>query len=78
MSTTKKWTLGIAISAVALLLVYRLFTKHVDGVKTEKDWFLSELNDEFSDEIDTVNRANHILFHVIHGHLDKSQDEELI
>ncbi len=77
MSSLKKWILGVAITAMVLLLIYRLFTQHVDGVKTEKAWFLSELNYEFSGEVDTVNRANHILFHITHGHLDTNRENEL-
>lgn len=77
MSLLKKWTIGVTVTAIILLLVYRLFTKHVDGVKAEKAWFLSELNYDFSGVIDTVNRPNHILFHVTHGHLDTNREMAL-
>lgn len=77
MSLTKKWTLGVGIVTVVLLLVYRLFTIHVDGIKTEKAWFLGELNYEFSGEIDTLINPNHILFHVTHGHLDTQREQKL-
>ena len=77
MSVARKWTLGIGIVAVILLLVYRLFTKHVDGVKAEKAWFLSELNYEFSAEIDTLVDPSHILFHVTQGQLDTKREQKL-
>jgi hypothetical protein len=46
-------------------------------VSEEKNWYLSELHFEFSAKIDSVVNANHILFHVVHGHLDKQREHQL-
>ncbi|MEJ7643875.1 MAG: hypothetical protein WKF87_04735 [Chryseolinea sp.] len=73
----KKWIFGFAIVAIISILIYRAFTEHVNGVETERTWFLQELNYDFSAVVDTVHRPNHLLFHVTHGSLDRTAEEEV-
>lgn len=52
-----------------IILILRLFNNHVDGVRYERQWYISQLNFEFSTTIDTV-RSRHILFHLKEGDID--------
>lgn len=60
---------------VLIFLTIRLFYDHVDGVKSERQWYIEQLDFEFSGVIDTVNRPGHILFHVTNGNIDREKED---
>jgi hypothetical protein len=69
----------ITLSGLVLvsLLVYRLFHRHVDGVKAERVQYVQDLNCEFSAIVDTVENEGNILIVYEPGSVDTEMEFRL-
>jgi hypothetical protein len=73
-----KKNLTWAISAgIILLLLFNLGSRHVKGVKSEKDWYLSQLEFDFSGIVDNPEKKGQALFYVTHGRIDLNKESRL-
>jgi hypothetical protein len=73
-----KKNLTWAISAgIILLLLFNLGSRHVKGVKSEKDWYLSQLEFDFSGIVDNPEKKGQALFYVTHGRIDLNKESQL-
>ena len=70
----KKVLIWTAIIAVLLLLVWNLVSDHVTGVKSEKDWYLSQLKFDCSGTLDSAEKSGQALIHVKHGWIDVGKE----
>jgi len=69
-----KRKLLIVLGLVVLIaLVTQTVSDYIQNVNNEHRWYLSQLNFEFSGEIDTV-KNRHIAFHVTHGPLNPERE----
>ena len=73
----KKVLIWTAIIAVLLLLVWNLVSDHVTGVKSEKDWYLSQLKFDCSGTLDSAEKSGQALIHVKHGWIDVGKEARL-
>lgn len=60
-----------------LLLTANIFWKHVKGVKSEKQWYLSQLDFDFSAKLDSAEKGGQALLTVTHGHIDRKREAML-
>lgn len=61
---------------VLLLLIINLFRQHVNGVKSEREWYIKELGFKFSGLVDSV-RESHIRLHQISGRFDFDKERRV-
>ena len=67
----------VALCVVLLLLLtINLFRQHIDGVKSERVWYIKELGFKFSALVDTV-RESHIRLHQITGRFDFDKERRV-
>ena len=77
MSTMKKALIWITIVAVLVLLVWNMGSDHVKGVKSEKEWYLSQLKFDFSGSLDSAEKRGQALFHITKGRIDINRESQL-
>lgn len=70
----KKWRPWLIALVIILLLIVRLFYRHVGGVKDERAWYISQLHYDFSARVDSVIRPGRVLVHVTRGKADPDQE----
>ena len=68
------WAIGVII---ACLLLFNIGSKHVEGVQTEKEWYLSKLDFNFSGIIDSAEKKGQALFRVTHGKIQLDKEAKL-
>ena len=73
----KKWITWIGVIGILIFLTTRIFTRHVSGVRSEKIWYIKQLDFEFSGELDSADRPGQVLFHVTKGHLNTQKEKEV-
>jgi hypothetical protein len=73
----KKGLMWSAFICLAMVLLFNLGSDHVAGVKSEKEWYLAQLNFEFSGILDSAERPGQVLFHVTHGRIDLEKEATL-
>ena len=73
----KKALIWTAIVAFLLLLIWNMGSDHVNGVKSEKEWYLSQLKFDFSAVLDSAEEKGQALFHVTHGHIELDKEARL-
>jgi len=56
----KKALIWTAIIVVLVLLVWNMGSEHVKGVKSEKDWYLSQLKFAFSGTLDISEKTGQV------------------
>ena len=67
----------IALSGTLLLLLtINMFRQHVNGVKSEREWYIKELGFKFSAVVDTV-RESHIRMHRTSGRFDFEKERRV-
>lgn len=54
---------------IACLLIFNIGSKHVSGVKSEKEWYLSQLDFDFSGVLDSTEKKGQALIRVTHGRI---------
>jgi hypothetical protein len=70
---------GIIITVsitILFLLVINMFRQHVNGVKSERAWYIKELGFQFSASVDTI-RTGHIRLHQIIGRFDFDKEKRV-
>lgn len=67
--------IGLSI-LVLMLLTINMFRQHVSGVKTERAWYIKELDFQFSAIVDTV-RQSHIRLKEIAGRFDFDKERRV-
>lgn len=72
----RKWIIVFASVGILSFLILRLFNNHVDGVRNERQWYIEQLNFEFSAVIDSVRRR-HILLHLKEEDIDWHQESRV-
>ncbi|WP_276371943.1 hypothetical protein [Chryseolinea sp. H1M3-3] len=73
----KKGLIWTVIVAVVLLLIWNLGSEHVDGVKSEKDWYISQLKFDFSGVLDSAEKKGQALIRVTRGHIEFDKEARL-
>jgi hypothetical protein len=73
----KKRTPWIIASTVLTLLVVRVGYRHVEALKEEKAWYISQLHYECSATIDSVIRPGRALLSVTNGVMDADREWKL-
>jgi hypothetical protein len=73
----KKRVIWIISISVLILLIGRILTRHINGVSSEKAWYISQLDFEFSGELDSADRPGQVLFHVTKGQLNSEKEKEV-
>ena len=73
----KKWIPWLIGVVIIVLLVVRLFYSHINKLKKEKMWYVSELHYNFSARIDSVIRPGRALITTIHGTVDAQREWQL-
>ncbi len=77
MCLMRKRLLWGAAALGLLFLIWNMGRQHVDGVRSEKEWYLSELGFDFSGVVDSAEKKGQALFHVRHGKLDTERENVL-
>jgi hypothetical protein len=70
---------GIVIASsitILLLLAINMFRQYVNGVKSERAWYIKELGFQFSATVDTI-RESHIRLHQINGSFDFGKERRV-
>ena len=68
----------LAVGAIiACVLIFNIGWKHVKGVKSEKEWYLSRLYFDFSGILDSAEKKGQALFHVTHGRIELDREARL-
>jgi len=73
----KKRLVWIAAIVILVLLVTRSFFNHVDNVEKEREWYIQQLDFDFSGVIDTIIPPGRVLFHVTNGILNRDRERHL-
>lgn len=60
-----------------MLLIANILWNHVKGVKSEKQWYLSQLHFEFSAKLDSAEKGGQALLRITQGHIDRQRETEL-
>jgi hypothetical protein len=68
------WLIAIVILA---LLVVRLIYRHVNGIRNETNWYVSELHYKFSAKVDSVIRPGRALIYITNGEVDTQRERRL-
>jgi hypothetical protein len=53
-----------------------MFRQHVNGVKSERAWYIKELGFQFSATVDSI-RTGHIRIHKINGRFDSDKERRV-
>ena len=73
----KKVRIWIGVVGIFILLLWSLGTDHMTGVKSEKEWYLSQLQFDFSGLVDSAEKKGQVLFHVTQGRIDVNKEAQL-
>ncbi len=71
----KKWIIWIGVIGLLGFLATRTFSRHVNGVKEEKKWYLQQLDFEFSGRVENPEAPVRVLFRVTDGKLDINREK---
>lgn len=73
----KKAGIWISVVSILFLLVWNIFSDHVNGVKSEKQWYLSQLKFDCSGTLDSIENGRHALILIKHGEIDFNKEARL-
>lgn len=73
----KKPLIWTAIVFVLILMIWNIADNHVRGVKSEKEWFLTQLKFDFSAKLDSAEKPGQALLNVTHGQIDVAQESRV-
>lgn len=73
----KKALIWTTIILLFSLLIWNMGSAHVKGVKSEKEWYLSQLKFDFSATLDSAERQGQALVNVVEGRIDFNRENEL-
>lgn len=73
----KKKVIWISAIVTLTLLIIISFRQHVRGMKDEKDWYIKQLDFEFSALLDSAERPGQVLFDVANGKLNREKEKQI-